>query len=128
MVKPPSAKKKLKIKKTNPNGIKFYEMLVGMEAILLTDPDPMAPYRLIDKNEFLQLRAKIIEFFDPDNESKFTGEFGDEVEFGDISDAVRAVTFALYARTTEMTKMISLKERQVWCKKILEMVDVSANS
>lgn len=106
---------------------KFFPMVEALEVIINSESDIMELIRLINKNEFNKLRASVIECFDIKTNSKFQGKFGNEVEFGDISDAIRSTTFALYPQSTDMLKDIDENERKIWCEKILAEMDRLAN-
>ena len=105
----------------------FYPMVESLELILGSTSDLIELIKPIDRATFLQLRAQIIDLFNVEINSEFTGEFGEEVEFGDVSDAVRETTFSLYPQSTDMLKPISYDERLIWCKQIIEKMDAAAN-
>jgi hypothetical protein len=117
------------MKNSNEENFKFYPMVEELELILGSPSDPMELISLINKNEFLKMRKNIVDFFNINIECKFTGKFGNEVELGDVSDAVRMTTFGLYPQSTDMDKYIDQNEREVWCTKILDNLDrVVANN
>jgi hypothetical protein len=111
---------------TNINTFKFYPMVQGLEEILNSTEDPLKLIALISENEFLSMRSKIISFFEIDSAPEFTSDFGTEIEFGDVSDAVRETTFSLYPQSTDIDKTIDLAERKAWCLSILDKMDASA--
>jgi hypothetical protein len=107
----------------NKNSLEFYPLVQKLELVLGSPTETMELIRLIDKQEFIQLRDSIISAFGIDFERKFTGKFGIEVEYGDVSDAVRSTTFSLYPQSTEMNKLISPDERKIWCSQIINSLD-----
>lgn len=113
---------------TNKENFKFFTMVEKMEVILGSATNPMELIRLINKKEFLKLREKIINFFEVDIDKPFSGKFGEEVEFGDVSDAVRETTFSLYPADADVDlyRYIKQDERKVWCEKIVERMDAAA--
>jgi hypothetical protein len=102
---------------------KFFPMVQALESIISSANDVMELIRLIDENEFNELRSKVIDCFGIETDSKFEGEFGDEVEFGDISDVIQSTTFSLYPQSTDMMKDIDEAERKIWCEAILSEMD-----
>ena len=114
------------MKNLSEENFEFYPVVEGLESILGYASNPMELTRLINENEFIQLRNQIIDLFDISIENHFTGKFGEEVEFGDVSDAVRETTFALYPQSTDIQKYIDPDERKIWCEKILETMDAAA--
>ena len=113
--------------KINKQDLEFYPIVQELEEVLNSATKTLDLIRLIDEQEFLQLRTKIISVFSIGEMYPVSGEFGEEVEFGDVSDAVRATTFSLYPQDTEMDKPIGIGERKEWCKKMLETMDAAAN-
>ena len=107
----------------NKGNLEFYPLVQKLELILGTPTEAMELIRLIDKKEFIQLRECIISAFEIDFKKPFTGKFGTEVEYCDVSDAVRGTTFSLYPQSTEMDKPISPNEREMWCSKIIDSLD-----
>lgn len=106
--------------------LEFYHLVEKLESVINHQENALELIALIDKKEFLSLRNSIISTFQIELEIPFTGDFGSEVEYGDVSDAIRSVTFSLYPQSTPMDKPIDHSERANWCKKILENMDSSA--
>ncbi|HAQ49286.1 MAG TPA: hypothetical protein DCR37_09615 [Glaciecola sp.] len=106
--------------------LEFYPLVVKLESVINHQENELELIALIDKKEFLSLRNAIISTFQIELDVPFNGNFGSEVEFGDVSDAIRSVTFSLYPQSTLMDKPIDHSERVNWCKKILENMDSSA--
>lgn len=85
---------------------------------------------LLSPSQYLALRKAIVDSFElsepvPDFDE---AEFGEEVEIGDVSDAVRETTFARYPQTTPMDKPISEPERRSWCLAIIDDMDDRARN
>ena len=106
--------------------LEFYPLVEKLESVINHQENELELMALIDKKEFLSLRNSVISAFQIELDIPFTGNFGSEVEFGDVSDAMRSVTFSLYPQSTPMDKPIDHSERVNWCKKILENMDSSA--
>jgi len=106
--------------------LEFYPLVEKLESVINHQENVLELIALIDKKEFLSLRNSIISTFQIELDLPFTGDFGSEIEFGDVSDAMRSVTFSLYPQSTPMNKPIDHTERVNWCKKILENMDSSA--
>jgi hypothetical protein len=106
--------------------LEFYPLVDKLESVINHQENVLELISLINKEEFLSLRDSIISTFQVDIDSPFTGNFGSEVELGDVSDAMRSVTFSLYPQSTPMDKPIDHAERLNWCRKILESMDSSA--
>lgn len=105
--------------------IDFYTLIQKLVA-LTKNNGVLESIALIDEQTFLTLRESLIAAFQIDLDSSFDGEFGEEVEFGDMGDCVIGVTKALYPETTEASKPIDHEERVKWCKMILEEIDSAA--
>jgi len=86
------------------NEIPFMPLLNQLEGVIGHTTDPFVLITLLSKSEFLELRKKIVEVFDIGPFNNFTGKFGSEVEFGDVSDAIRLVTYELYPKGTPLDK------------------------
>ncbi len=105
----------------------FYDLVSAMEEAIGFVEDVFDLIALIDKKGYLELRGKIIDVFQVGELSAFDDRaFGEEVEFGDISDAIRLTTFGRYPQETPMDKPISLEERKEWCNSILTNMDAAA--
>ena len=113
---------------TNNNSMPFFPIVQELEEVLGYTEDVMALITLIDEKQFLAMRNKIVDVFKVGEMEPFHGQFGEEIEFGDVSDSVRETTFALYPQGTPMDKPISLSERKEWCSKILQALDYAAIS
>ncbi|MCZ2801987.1 hypothetical protein [Vibrio alginolyticus] len=109
-----------------PVTIGFFDLVTRMEHVLDYTTSSGGLVREITKSEFLDLRAKIIEAFQVGVMPEFKLKFGDGVEFGDVSDACREVTFSLYPQGTPMEMPITITDRKKWCSTILKQMDNSA--
>ncbi|USD59072.1 hypothetical protein J4N45_11070 [Vibrio sp. SCSIO 43140] len=111
----------------NDETMPFFPIVENLEKTLNSTTDLMALITVIDKSQFLALRKSIIADFQIGDMPDFSGKFGKSVEFGDVSEAVRAVTFSRYPQSTEMDQPIDLDERKEWCSAILEAMDSVAS-
>jgi hypothetical protein len=114
------------INTNNSNPLAFYPSVIEFEKILGHITHPLDLIELISIDQFNDLRGRIIQVFQIGDVDSYTGEFGEEVEFGDVSDAVRDVTFSTYPQTTPMDKLITHDERREWCTNILAAMDYAA--
>jgi len=115
--------------KLQPKPLKFIHLVNEMEIAIGHVSDVFDLIALIDVNQYLSVRAKIIDVFqigDLPNYDK--SQFGSDVEFGDISDAIRQTTFDTYPQSTPTDKPISVEERTKWCKSILNNMDFAAST
>ena len=108
------------------NTIPFISLVNALEDAMGRVTGIMELISLISEPQYLELRTNIISAFHVSGIEEFTNEFGVDVEFGDISDAVRETTFMLYPQSTEMMKPISFDERKKWCTKIINNMDIAA--
>jgi len=108
------------------NAVPFFPLVEALEEIINHTEDVMELIALIREDQFIDIRNKIITTFNIGKVEAFSGDFGSEIEFGDISDGVRGTTFSLYAQDTEMDKLIGLEERKIWCNKMIEAIDTAA--
>lgn len=106
--------------------MKFYPLVMELENVLGSTVDIMELISLINREQFNELRERIVSTFQVGDIEPYSGEIGDQVEFGDISDAVRATTFSLYPQSTPSEKLIGREERHEWCNKILSAMDSAA--
>ncbi|EGQ8484974.1 hypothetical protein GTP29_17980 [Vibrio parahaemolyticus] len=114
--------------KLQPKPLRFFGLVEEMEVVIGYVSDVMELIELIDVNEYLSLRKQIIDVFQIGELSSFdSSKFGSNVEFGDISDAVRLTTFSIYPQSTPMNKPISVEERKLWCEKIMNNMDAAAS-
>lgn len=104
----------------------FFDVVIKLEQVLEFKSDPIALLDLLDKENFVSLRSKIIQTFQVGDMDEFEGSFGTEVEIGDVSDAVRDTTMGMYPQSTPMDQQIGLEERKKWCASILENMDNAA--
>ena len=104
----------------------FFDVVMKLEQVLEFKSDPIALLGLLDKENFVSLRSKIIQTFQVGDMDEFEGSFGTEVEIGDVSDAVRNTTMGMYPQSTPMEQQIGLEERKKWCASILENMDNAA--
>lgn len=105
--------------------IPFYPIVQRLENALGSTAGTMKLFRLVSKSEFLKMRQDVAAAFFVGEVATFAGEYDDEdVEFGDLTDAVRGVTFSLYPQSTPMEMLISFADRQKWCSKVLEAMDI----
>ena len=111
----------------NKKPIGFFTLVQALESALNYTIDPLALVSLINKQEFEEHRARIIQTFQIGAVDPFVGDFGNDVEFGDISDAVREITFSLYPQTTPIDKPICKEERIKWCSEILSAMDYASS-
>ncbi|OUV22069.1 MAG: hypothetical protein CBC55_04555 [Gammaproteobacteria bacterium TMED95] len=107
----------------NPNPLMFYPLLMKVEEVLGSPSAHSALCANIGLKYFEKLRKDIIDSFEVGEFTTFTGNFGSEVELGDISDAVRLTTFSRYPRSTPMEKLIPRDERLAWCTEIIQRMD-----
>ena len=108
--------------------LQFSNILQGMEAALGKSTDILGLIDLIDPTQYVSLRNKIIDVFKVGEMPNFdTTQFGSDVEFGDISDAIIFTTMEDYPQGTPLDKLITLEERKKWCEKLLENMDASAS-
>ncbi len=113
--------------KDNPNPLLFYPLVAKMEEILGSPTANAVLCSNINRKDFEKIRTDVIGSFEVGEFDKFTGDFGSEVELGDISDAVRITTFSRYPQSTPMDKPISHNERLEWCTEIILRMDNAAN-
>lgn len=104
--------------------IPFFEIVQRLESSL----GGVTGLELIDllgPEQYLSIREAVINSFELDKPVPiFNAEdFGDEVEIGDVSDAVREVTFGRYPQNTPMNKPIFEPERRAWCLAIIDDMD-----
>lgn len=104
----------------------FFDVVTKLEQVLEFKSDPISLLGLLDKENFVSLRSKIIQTFQVGDMNEFEGSFGTEVEIGDVSDAVRDTTMGMYPQSTPMEQQIGLEERKKWCASILENMDNAA--
>ncbi len=109
--------------KDNPNPIMFYPLVMRMEAVLGSPSANSVLCSNIGLKDFEKIRKNIIDSFEVGEFDMFTGDFGSEVELGDISDAVRLTTFSRYPSSTSMEKLIPRDERFAWCAEIIQRMD-----
>jgi predicted transcriptional regulator len=107
----------------NNNSILFYKTVTQLEEVLNSTSNPLELIRLIDENEFLALRESVLEVFEAD--IKYDKKFGNEVEFGDISDAVRATTFEMFPLGCEEVEndIVETERKKAWVEKIITNMD-----
>ncbi|MGR5451422.1 hypothetical protein ACP3V3_17020 [Vibrio sp. PNB22_3_1] len=111
----------------NTNDIPFMTLIQQMEAALDYTSDVFKLIELISAEEYVLLRDNIINTFQIGELPPFDiKEFGCEVEFGDISDAVRNTTFNRYPPSTSTATLIELSEREEWCRQIVQNMDLAA--
>ncbi len=103
--------------------IPFYPLVDRVQKLLGNTDDVMRLLQHLPKSQFLELREQIIEAFEIGKMPQFTGEYGVEVELGDLSDAVISVTLNMYPQGTDLDKPIGYDERKLWCSRILEAID-----
>jgi hypothetical protein len=101
----------------------FISIVENLETALGHTQNMTDLVEVIDRSQFEKIRADVVAAFDIGNVKAYSGVFGVEVEFGDVSDAVRMTTFALYEINTPPGKIISLEERRSWCQKVLDALD-----
>lgn len=111
--------------KTNNEPMPFFPLVERLQKTIGNTKDIMRLIDLVNKKNFLQLRSEIINAFEIGGLPEFDGQFGDEVELGDLSDAVIHVTLSTYPQSTPLDKLISFEERKVWCIRIIEIMDKS---
>lgn len=109
-------------KKTLP----FMQVIEQLESVMGYEDNILSLIQLISKKQFLSMRASIIEAFEVNIITTFNGKFGEEVELGDVTDAVRDVTFRLYPQSTDPKNDITYDERVAWCEAILQVMDEAA--
>ncbi|MCR9909661.1 hypothetical protein NB545_19695 [Vibrio campbellii] len=115
--------------KLQPKPLKFFGLVEEMEVAIGFVTDVFDLIDIIDVNQYLALRTKIIDVFQIGDLPNFDkSKFGSDVEFGDISDAIRQTTFNTYPQSTPMEKPISVEERTQWCKSILQNMDTAASN
>ncbi|MGP4945213.1 hypothetical protein [Pseudoalteromonas nigrifaciens] len=81
---------------------------------------------VISPEQYKELRASVIKAFDVNIDTPYTGDVGAELEFGDVSDAVREVTYQRYPEVDDINMPVSLKDRVSWCEAIISVMDDSA--
>ncbi|BDP33443.1 MULTISPECIES: hypothetical protein [Vibrio] len=114
---------------SQPNPLKFFGLVQEMEVAIGYVTDVFDLIEHIDAKQYVTLRDKIIDVFQiGESMPKFDkSKFGSDVEFGDISDAIRLTTMTTYPQSTPMDKPISVEERIIWCDKILKNMDAAAS-
>ena len=107
----------------NNKSILFYKTVTELEEILNSTTNPLDLIALIDKDEFLALRQSVLNLFDAD--IKYNKEFGNEVEFGDISDAIRATTFEMFPLGCEEVEndIVEADRKKEWLEQIIKNMD-----
>lgn len=106
--------------------IAFFTLVQDLQTILGNTNDVMSLIDLINKQQFLDLRSKIVNAFDIGEVAPFEGDFGENVELGDVSDAVIGVTLEMYPKETPLDLPLDITARKEWCHKILEALDGAA--
>ncbi|WP_199438600.1 hypothetical protein [Vibrio owensii] len=115
--------------KLQPKPLRFFGVVEEIEAAIGFVTDVFDLIELIDVNQYLALRTKIIDVFQIGDLPNFDeSKFGSNVEFGDISDAIRQTTLNTYPQSTPMEKPIPVEERTLWCKSILQNMDAAAST
>lgn len=117
--------KGLKVETIN-DPIAFFPIVQKLENVLGYTSDIIGLLEPVSKAKFLKIRDDIVEVFSVGEVSPFTGQYGDEVEFGDLSDAVRETTISLYSQSTPIDMLIKFEERREWCQKVLDAMDSAA--
>jgi hypothetical protein len=99
--------------------------MLGIGSLFDIKGNPLELIRLIDKEEFLEIRGKLSEIFDIKPKTEFDKEIDedDELEFGDISDAVILTTQSIYPPRYTPDRVVELGEREVWFHQIIEAID-----
>ena len=112
----------------NSESIPFFEIVQRLEGVLGHTTNILELIDLVSEANFLEIRSSIIAAFEVGEANEYSEVFGHAVEFGDISDAVREVTFRLYPQTTPMDMPISFGEREMWCDEILNTLDMNTST
>jgi hypothetical protein len=110
--------------------VRFYEIMIGIGNLFDIKGNPLELMRLINKEEFLEIRGKLSEIFDIKPKNEFDQEIDEdnELELGDISDAVLITTKSLYPPRPTRDRVVELDEREVWFHQIIEAIDSVAVS
>ncbi len=108
------------------NNLGLLRLVENLENVINREENILSLISLISKKEYLRLRTSIIDTFEIEDDYPFSGEFGSEVELGDVSTALRETTLELYPETTPPHKKVTYEERQAWCKQVIETMDSAA--
>ncbi|MEZ8733857.1 hypothetical protein [Vibrio sp. 10N.239.312.D08] len=101
----------------------FYPLVDKIQRLLGNTADIMHLLNLLPESDFLILRMQVIEAFEVGTMPSFNGEYDDEVELGDVSDAIIGVTLNTYPQGTPRDKPIDYNARKQWCSSILKSMD-----
>jgi hypothetical protein len=108
--------------------IPFQSILHGYAKIFEpSSHDVLALVRLIDQDEYIQLRNKVNAVFQVGPCSEFEGTLGEETEFGDVTDIMQEILLERHPpQETSSSMMLNHSERLEWRDQTLSALDEMA--